>query len=65
MFYKIWEKYENNPIVMSFATKEIPIYEIPFPAVTICPESKCANEKFNYSDVFNRLYENQSVTDEE
>ncbi|RZC37263.1 ASC domain containing protein [Asbolus verrucosus] len=40
MMYEIVMKYENSPVVVSFSTKDTPIYEIPFPAVTICSELK-------------------------
>lgn len=33
-----YKKWEVAPVIVTFATKETPIYEIPFPAVTICPE---------------------------
>ncbi|KAJ3655395.1 hypothetical protein Zmor_014527 [Zophobas morio] len=52
MISEILTKYEKNPVVVSFATKDTPNYEIPFPSVTICPESKFQGSKFNYTDMF-------------
>ncbi|RZB40383.1 ASC domain containing protein [Asbolus verrucosus] len=55
----------ENPVVISFSTKDTPIYEIPFPAVTICPESKYKIEKFNYTDIYYKLInENETISDE-
>lgn len=65
MITQIWNKYTNNPIVTGFETKTSSIYEIPFPAVTICPEKKSFNFKFNYSDIFNKIVNQQKVADHE
>ncbi|XP_068913457.1 pickpocket protein 28-like [Tenebrio molitor] len=65
MIYTIYDKYERSPVIVTFATKETPIYKIPFPAVTICPESKAAKEKFSYSaTVLNKLDNNNSNPEE-
>ncbi|XP_068914027.1 pickpocket protein 28-like isoform X2 [Tenebrio molitor] len=32
--------FQNSSVIVSFKARDTPIYEIPFPAVTICPESK-------------------------
>ncbi|XP_044260982.1 pickpocket protein 28-like isoform X2 [Tribolium madens] len=56
MIAQIIEKYHNNPVVVSFDTKDTAISRIPFPAVTICPESKCSEKKFNYSDAYMRAH---------
>ncbi|XP_063915464.1 pickpocket protein 28-like [Zophobas morio] len=56
MIYQIVERYKNSPIVVSFATKDTPLFSIPFPAVTICPESKCLEDHFNYSDAYNKIF---------
>ena len=29
-----------SPVIVSFAEKSTPVWEIPFPAITICPETK-------------------------
>lgn len=51
MMYEILNKYFSSPVVVSFATEDTPIYKIPFPAVTICPEHKYVGSKYNYSDL--------------
>lgn len=62
MIYTIYEKYEKSPVIVTFATKETSIYEIPFPAVTICPQIKSDKTKFNFEEV---LKKGQNSTKEE
>ncbi|XP_063915468.1 pickpocket protein 28-like [Zophobas morio] len=54
-------KYENSPVVVSFATEDTPLYQIPFPAVTICPEGKYSKQAFNYSDLYYRIDDGKEV----
>ncbi|PSN55275.1 hypothetical protein C0J52_05821 [Blattella germanica] len=35
-----WTKYVDSPIVTSVETTHFPLYELPFPAITICPANK-------------------------
>ncbi|KAK9883357.1 hypothetical protein WA026_001532 [Henosepilachna vigintioctopunctata] len=51
MVYKIFDKWSKTPVLVSLATKEEPIYDIPFPAVTICPESKISTQCSNYTKI--------------
>lgn len=51
MIYQICDKYVTTPVLVSLATKEKMIGEIPFPAVTICPLAKVANRCLNYTDI--------------
>ncbi|XP_044252515.1 pickpocket protein 28-like [Tribolium madens] len=62
MIYEVLDKYNKSPVVVSFASEDTPLYQMPFPAVTICPESKYSREKFNYSGVYFKLVEEESVT---
>lgn len=54
-----------SPVIVSFATKESPIYTIPFPAVTICPMVKADKEIFNFTNAVHRKWDNLSLTKEE
>ncbi|RZC38133.1 ASC domain containing protein [Asbolus verrucosus] len=49
--YTVYKKWEQSPVIVNLANSGTPIYKIPFPAVTICPESKSAEDIFNYTDV--------------
>ncbi|KAF5280821.1 hypothetical protein FQR65_LT14928 [Abscondita terminalis] len=46
-----YHKWQTTPVVVSFATTETPIWKIPFPAVTICPEVKTDKSYVNYTDL--------------
>jgi acid-sensing ion channel, other len=35
-----WKRWNDNQVIVSFDSKNLPVDEIPFPAVTICPEAK-------------------------
>lgn len=49
---KTYRKWVTSPVIVSFATSEYSISEIPFPAVTICPVVKSDVEKFNFTDAY-------------
>lgn len=55
LIYNVYEKWVGTPVIVSFAEKSTPIWEIPFPAVTICPETKAHGLEFNFTDVWNDL----------
>ena len=40
LIYKVFEKAHYNPVLVSFASETTPIWEIPFPALTICNMNK-------------------------
>lgn len=42
-----WIKWHDNPILMAMNEKQIPISTIPFPTVTICPETKTHRAKLD------------------
>ncbi|KAF5291424.1 hypothetical protein FQR65_LT01735 [Abscondita terminalis] len=44
-------KWERSPVIVSFATSETPIWNVPFPAVTICPRTKAIKTKFNFTEM--------------
>lgn len=52
--YKKWELTITGEIV-SFAQKPTPVWEIPFPAVTICPQTKSRQTKFNFTKAFHQI----------
>ena len=54
----IYEKRQTRPVMISFAKSLSPTFEIPFPAVTICPEAKAAINKLNFSRAFESVLEN-------
>lgn len=63
-----WKKWDRFPVIVTFAEKSTPIWEIPFPSVTICPETKVKQTIFNYTSFCNIVDENHSflnLTEEE
>lgn len=69
MIYKIFWKWQLTPVIVSFAENSTPIWEIPFPAVTICPETKSIKEELDFSETFRKLKnmgknnQNQTIED--
>ena len=55
-FYsKIYTKWQAVPVIVSFAEISTPIYKIPFPAVTICPQTKAKMSIVNFAENFHIL----------
>jgi acid-sensing ion channel, other len=51
----IWQqmiKWEQNPVIVTFAERPTPIWQIPFPAVTICPNAKAAKTVIDLKKVY-------------
>lgn len=51
----IYLKWQQIPVIVSFAEKSTPIWKIDFPAVTICPETKAKQTELNYTSIYNVL----------
>ncbi|KAH1016542.1 hypothetical protein HUJ04_007744 [Dendroctonus ponderosae] len=47
--YEVFKKWQKSPIIVNFASEQVNIFDITFPAVTICPETKVYSDYFNYS----------------
>ncbi|KAL1139018.1 hypothetical protein AAG570_009079 [Ranatra chinensis] len=58
MISKIWEKWHETPVIVSFDEKTTPVWEVPFPAITICPEARFDAHALNFS----HLYSSQNLT---
>ncbi|CAH1104796.1 unnamed protein product [Psylliodes chrysocephalus] len=65
LIMQIYSKWENSPVIVSFATKETPIWQIPFPVVTICPETKSIPKKFDYKKYLDLKEKNLEINSEE
>lgn len=57
LIHNVWIKWDQSPVIVSFAEKSTPVWEIPFPAVTICPETKTYMDKLNFTDAYHTLIE--------
>ncbi|XP_031352525.1 pickpocket protein 28-like [Photinus pyralis] len=49
LIHKTYQKWQLSPVIVTFASQETPISQIPFPAVTLCPEAKFDPEVFNFT----------------
>lgn len=61
MIYEILLKYHKSPVVVSFSTEDTPVYEFPFPSVTICPESKYSSKSFNYTEIYFLINQDKEI----
>ncbi|CAB0007434.1 unnamed protein product [Nesidiocoris tenuis] len=63
---KVWIKWHDSPVIVSFAETAMPIWEVPFPAITFCSEIKSRVDVFNFTDAILK-YQNGSIaqSDEE
>jgi len=59
----IWDKWNNNPVIVSFAEKSTPVWQIPFPAVTVCSETKSRQTIFNFTDIYWKFQDTGNLTD--
>uniref|UniRef100_A0A182PN36 Pickpocket n=1 Tax=Anopheles epiroticus TaxID=199890 RepID=A0A182PN36_9DIPT len=51
----VYDKWMRSPVVVTFAEKPTPVYDIPFPAVTICPITKVKSNVLNFTAVYQRV----------
>lgn len=50
--------------MVSFATRETPTWKVPFPAVTLCPETKSRPTYFNYTKFLFMKKNNEKIDPE-
>lgn len=61
----IYQKWIKSPVIVSLATRDTPIYQIPFPAVTICPTIKYSQEKYVLKDILTKINNMENLSDDE
>lgn len=54
MIGRIYVKWQHSPVIVSFAEKPTPMWKIPFPAVTICPETKVLSKFLNLTKAYHQ-----------
>lgn len=57
LIWNVYVKWDTSPVIVSFAEKSTPVWQIPFPAVTICPETKAKQTVFNFTDVYHQIFD--------
>lgn len=61
----MYYQYKVSPIIVTLATKTKPIHKIPFPAITICPQSKSDARKLNFSTLEQSLSSDGNYTEQD
>ncbi|CAD0197339.1 unnamed protein product [Chrysodeixis includens] len=62
---KVWDKWQTSPVIVTVSEHLVPVGKVPFPSVTICPQSKCMPRKYNYTaktQRINALLRNENIT---
>ncbi|KAL9702251.1 hypothetical protein quinque_005769 [Culex quinquefasciatus] len=57
----MYRKWDENPVIVTFDEKVTPVWAIPFPAVTICSETKVVRSKVNFTELFLRFAYGEGV----
>ncbi|XP_055527738.1 pickpocket protein 28-like [Wyeomyia smithii] len=60
LIYTVYRKWDNEPVIVTFAQKSTPVFQVPFPAVTVCPETKAKVSEFNFTEVFHLNFNPQA-----
>ncbi|XP_068140890.1 pickpocket protein 28 [Drosophila tropicalis] len=57
----IWDtylKWQDSPVILGFDETLVPVHQIPFPTITICPEIKMERNMFDFTNVSRLMWEN-------
>lgn len=69
LILNVYVKWDQSPVIVSFAEKSTPVWEIPFPAVTICPETKANVSLLNFTGLYHQMMFNEhppyNISDDE
>ncbi|XP_045477003.1 pickpocket protein 28-like isoform X1 [Harmonia axyridis] len=65
MISEIYNKWAESPVLVSLATRDTPITEIPFPAITVCPEAKLKGSCFNYTRTLEAVKAGKNISNVE
>uniref|UniRef100_A0A336M656 CSON011555 protein n=1 Tax=Culicoides sonorensis TaxID=179676 RepID=A0A336M656_CULSO len=55
LVYDRYRRWVVNPVILSFDKRFESISEVPFPAITICPETKSIKKIFNYTKILEEV----------
>lgn len=51
MIFKTYNKWSSSPIIISFDDRMTPVSQIPFPAITVCPELRIGGGDFDFDEI--------------
>ncbi|XP_050294515.1 pickpocket protein 28-like isoform X2 [Anthonomus grandis grandis] len=59
-------KWDTAPVLVSFARSPTPVWQVPFPAITVCSETKARQRAYNFTEYYHRMQsaENNMTEDE-
>ncbi|XP_049294260.1 pickpocket protein 28-like [Anopheles funestus] len=60
LIHSVYRKWDREPVVVTFAEKPSPVFTIPFPAVTICPETKARKKDLDFTKAY-QLYNDEEL----
>lgn len=60
LIHQTYLKWENDPVLVTFNERATPTWKIPFPSITLCPESPVNAEKFNVKQAIFNLKNSKS-----
>ncbi|GLH05324.1 Pickpocket protein 11 [Gryllus bimaculatus] len=47
---RAWRRWQDSPVIVAMDERLSAVWEVPFPAITICPETRVRTDLFNYTD---------------
>lgn len=58
LIWATYLKWQDTPVILGFDETLVPVHQIPFPTITICPEIKMERNVFDFTNVSSRILEN-------
>ncbi|KAM3957840.1 pickpocket protein 28-like [Aphomia sociella] len=58
----VWIKWQTSPVIVSFSEKFVPVEMVPFPSITICPETKIRPSVYNFTSNYETYVKNLKRT---
>uniref|UniRef100_A0A6E8WCN3 Uncharacterized protein n=2 Tax=Anopheles coluzzii TaxID=1518534 RepID=A0A6E8WCN3_ANOCL len=55
MIQQAYNKWDRTPVIVTLSEVPTPVWDMDFPAITICPEIKVLNTKYNFTQEFEAL----------
>uniref|UniRef100_A0AAG5DUL5 Uncharacterized protein n=1 Tax=Anopheles atroparvus TaxID=41427 RepID=A0AAG5DUL5_ANOAO len=56
MIQQAYNKWDRTPVIVTLSEVPTPVWDLTFPAVTICPEIKVSKERYNFTPDFDTFY---------
>ncbi|KAL9702254.1 hypothetical protein quinque_005772 [Culex quinquefasciatus] len=63
LIQKVYHKWANNPVIVSYDDTATKVWTIPFPAITVCPEAKFKVDVMNFTEVFYQHFHSSKILD--